>query len=187
MTGSPFYCGYYRVTSPYGDRPGMGDFHHGIDLVGLDGDKKITAVLGGRVMQSRMVTNRSNRTWEWGNYVSVQQDDGKTVYYCHLDSRAVKQGDRVERGDVLGIMGNTGYSFGAHLHFEVRIGSQAINAAGYLGIPNETGAIVLAPYEEPDYAALVVQKCGLEQQTKDYLDAYKYAKDLWRKLYEQMK
>jgi murein DD-endopeptidase MepM/ murein hydrolase activator NlpD len=92
----------------------------------------------------------------------------------------------VERGDVLGIMGNTGYSFGAHLHFEVRIGSQAINAAGYLGIPNETGAIVLAQYEEPDYAALVVQKCGLEQQTKDYLDAYKYAKDLWRKLYEQM-
>lgn len=40
---------------------------------------------------------------------------------------------------------------------------------------------------EPDYATLVCVKCGLEQQTKAYLNAYKYASDLWRKLYGQMK
>ena len=183
---APFKSGAFRVTSPYGNRPSMGDFHNGIDLVGLDGDTAVTAVCGGRVMQSRMVTSKTNRTWEWGNYVSVQQDDGVTVYYCHLASRAVKQGQRIEAGDDIGVMGNTGDSFGAQLHFEVRIGNQAINTAGYLGIPNEAGAVI-KPEAEPDYASLVVAKCGLEQQTRDYLDAYKYASDLWRKLYMQMR
>ena len=184
---SPFKYGAFRISSPYGDRPSLGDYHNGIDLIGLDGDITVTAIMGGRVVQSRMVTSHANRTWEWGNYIAILQDDGVTAYYCHLDSRRVKQGDRVEAGDEIGIMGNTGYSLGAHLHFEVRRNNKAFNPAEYLGIPNESGAIVDIPsMPEPSYEEVVVSKCGLEKQTRDYINKYKYAADLWRKLYEQM-
>lgn len=183
----PFRHGAFRISSPYGSRPVLGDYHNGIDLIGLDGDRCVTAVMGGKVMQSRMVISHANRTWEWGNYVSVLQDDGVTAYYCHLDSRSVKQGDIVKAGDELGIEGNTGYSLGEHLHFEVRRDNKAFNPADYLGIPNESGRIIELPViPEPSYEELVVSKCGLEKQTRDYINAYKYAQDLWRKLYEQM-
>ena len=60
-----------------------------------------------------------------------------------MKSRAVAAGQTVKAGDKLGVMGNTGYSFGAHLHFEVREGSKAINPEGILGIPNNTGTYSL--------------------------------------------
>ena len=184
---APFAGGRFRVTSPYGDRPELGDFHHGVDLVGLDGDTKVTAVMGGTVIMSRMVTDKSNPTWEWGNYVSVIQDDGYFVYYCHLKSRSVRSGDVVKAGDKLGVMGNTGKSYGAHLHLETRIDATAINAADYLGIPNFTGATVeWKPEKKPTYCDLVVKRCGYEQITIDYINEYKYAEDFWRKAWEQM-
>ena len=93
------------------------------------------------VASSQIVTNKNNRTWEWGNYVCIKTDAGQYHYYCHLASRAVKKGQRVNAGDKLGIMGNTGYSFGAHLHFEVRAadGKTKISPEGVLGIPNKVG------------------------------------------------
>lgn len=186
-TNSPYKNGSFRISSAYGNRPSLGDWHNGIDLIGLDGDRDVVAVMGGRVLMSRMVTNHSNRTWEWGNYVSVLQDDGVTAYYCHLDSRAVKQGDRVEAGDSIGVQGNTGYSLGEHLHFEVRRDNKAFNPADYLGIPNESGTIVEVPATpEPSYEEIVMNKCGLEKQTRDFINSYMYAQDLWRKLAEQM-
>lgn len=138
----PYRTGSVRVSSPYGLRElnGATGWHGGIDLVGTE--KTVVAVTGGTVLQSRMVTDHSNRTWEWGNYVSVAADDGKTLYYCHLSSRKVEQGQRVEAGDVLGVEGSTGYSFGSHCHFEVRADGQVtVNAADYLGIANCAGAV----------------------------------------------
>ena len=52
-----------------------------------------------------------------GNYVCIRTDAGQYHYYCHLASRAVCAGRTVRAGEKLGVMGNTGYSFGAHLHF----------------------------------------------------------------------
>ena len=98
---------------------GQKDFHSGYDLVGI-GSWDVTAAEGGTVVQSRMVTNKSNLTWQWGNYVCIRTDAGQYHYYCHLASRAVCAGQTVRAGEKLGVMGNTGYSFGAHLHFEVR-------------------------------------------------------------------
>ena len=60
-----------------------------------------------------------------------------------MKSRAVAAGQTVKAGDKLGVMGNTGYSFGAHLHFEVREGSKAISPEGILGIPNKAGTYSL--------------------------------------------
>lgn len=145
----PFKTGF-RVTSPYGERSnpftGEREFHAGIDLVGSD--TTVRAVIGGTVFQSRIVTDHSNRTWEWGNYVSILGDDGFLWYYCHLAERAVEAGDRVESGQPIGIEGSTGYATGIHLHLEVRNGYSTKDPAPLLGIKNEAGYVWTA---EADY------------------------------------
>ncbi len=174
------YSGIYRVTSPFGQRilNGIREIHNGVDVVGLD-SKYVCAVAGGRVATSVMITDKSNRTWEWGNYVRVDGDDGRQYFYCHLDKRLVSAGTRVKKGDHIGIEGNTGYSFGAHCHFEVR------NAAGVpvdptplLGIENKPGKY------GRDYRGEAKARFGLSEDTMKHLDKYKYAADLYRKLTE---
>jgi hypothetical protein len=126
-----------------------------------------------------MVTDKNNLTWQWGNYVAVMGEDGCTIYYCHLDKRCVKQGDRVKAGDVIGVMGNTGYSFGKHLHFEVRPKNvKAINAADYLWLPNAITEIGEKQY----YADEVCKICGFTNGTRAYMNGYAWSGDLWRKL-----
>jgi len=137
---SPFIGGEFRITSPYGARTlnGTQDFHAGLDMVGIS-SKRICAVSSGTVAVSQIVTDRNDPTWEWGNYVAVIGDDGRIVYYCHLSGRSVRAGERVDTGDEIGVEGNTGYSFGSHLHLEVRYAGEAINAAEYIGVSNEPG------------------------------------------------
>ena len=103
-----------------------GATHKGIDLVGagytLD---YIVAHSAGTVVAVVANCNRNtSKTGEriYGNYVKIRHDDGYYTLYAHLKygTVAVSNGQRVEKGQVLGYMGNTGYSFGAHLHWEVR-------------------------------------------------------------------
>lgn len=173
------YNGRYRVSSPFGWRTlsGVRDNHRGIDVVG-GGDKHICCVAPGYVGVSTMVQNRGDGdlTWQWGNYVRVDGDDGRKYYYCHMSRRLVSAGQRVRAGDHLGIEGNTGYSFGSHCHFEVREGGVSIDPAPYLGIPNAIGEY------GRDYRAAVKQKFALSDATMRYLDGYKYAADLYRRL-----
>ncbi|MBR6742251.1 MAG: M23 family metallopeptidase [Clostridia bacterium] len=169
----PFEKGKIRLTSPYGEREleGTSGFHGGIDIVGLESTRVVSAC-SGVVAQSTVVTDKSNANWMWGEYIIILGDDGRTYFYFHLASRAVKRFDRVAEGDYLGEMGNTGYSFGAHLHFEVREGDAAtrINAADVLGIPNREGI-----YPEDD--AVSAQKSGDDPSAwaKDYTDWAKSA------------
>ena len=137
---SPFIGGEFRITSTYGNRVsnGVTSFHAGIDIVG-ESSKRVCAVSSGTVVVSQIVTDKTNPTWEWGNYVAVAGDDGKLVYYCHLSERSVRTGERILIGDEIGIEGNTGYSFGSHLHLEVREGVTPINAADYIGVANAIG------------------------------------------------
>lgn len=140
------YFGKFLAVSPYGSRtdPITGQrniWHSGMDLVGLDA-KEIRAPVNGTVLRSRMVTDRTNRTWEWGNYVSIAGDDGYTYYLCHLSERRANQGERVRAGQIIGIEGSTGRSTGSHLHFEVRNSSgTAVDPSAILGIPNEAGYV----------------------------------------------
>ena len=134
-----------RLVSPYGRRTDpitgvAGVPHNGIDLVG-DGDKRIRAVTGGYVLQSRIVYDESNPTSEWGNYISIKGDDGYVYYYCHLSVRWVEPGEYVEAGQSIGAEGSTGRSTGSHLHFEVRkdVVGAAVDPAEVLGIPNVNG------------------------------------------------
>ena len=147
----PFNSDSVKVTSPFGKRilNGSADNHTGYDLVGV-GSYDVCAVEGGRVVRSRIVTDKANPTWQWGNYVCVQTSSGRYHYYCHLASRSVSEGQTVKRGDKLGVMGNTGYSFGAHLHFEVREadGKTNVSPEGVLGIPSKSGSYSLSALEK---------------------------------------
>lgn len=192
MTLSPFETHKYRVTSPYGQRMlnGIADNHRGIDLVG-EGGTAVCSVCDGTVLVSQIITDKSNLTWQWGNYVAVQSNDGTVHYYCHLASRAVKKGDKVKKGQRIGIMGNTGYSFGAHLHFEVRRNNVAINAADYLGIPNKTGSYNVRLMNAETYIDKIIKKAGFTKPS-DVKTAllgvnHKYPDELYRKIYEKMK
>lgn len=133
----------FRVTSPYGSRidpfTGEKSTHGGIDLVGVD--TTVRSVVEGRVLRSRIVTDQSSRTWEWGNYVSIQGDDGLIYYYCHLAARAVEAGETVGEGQPIGIQGATGKVTGPHLHFEVRNSAGTVDPAALLGIENRAGYV----------------------------------------------
>lgn len=147
----PYTYGCYGYT-----RGGGKTWHGGQDIRGLD-DPSVRALRGGKVIQSRIVTDKSNLTWEWGNYVTVRTASGEQDIYAHLDSRAVKVGDVVKAGDLLGIMGNTGNAAGGykHVHYERRKsdGKTAINPSEVSGCPNVAGtygtAIVLPLSADP--------------------------------------
>lgn len=114
--------------------------HNGIDLVGagytLD---NVVAHSDGEVVRVVANCNRNtSKTGEriYGNYVKIKHSNGMYTFYAHLryGSVAVKVGDKVTKGQVIGAMGNTGYSFGAHLHFEVRNANNVqINPTTYVG------------------------------------------------------
>lgn len=140
------FAGYNRLTQ------GFGPSHRAYDIVSypaggaVPGDSLVRCVAGGVVGQSLIIQNRNDPTWEWGNYVRVDSADKRHyVFYCHLASRLVSTGQAVKAGDALGVMGNTGYSFGAHVHLEVRnFGTTAaVDPRCLLSeMPNAAGSVV---------------------------------------------
>ncbi len=134
------FKGRNRVTS--GFRLAARPSHNGIDLVG-DDDKTVHAVAGGTVGFAGIVPKSAGGlTWQWGYYVRIDGNDNRKYYYCHLaaGSLLVRVGQRVQAGTALGTMGNTGYSFGAHTHFEVRNAyGTPVDPASYAGVRNAVG------------------------------------------------
>ncbi len=114
------FKGKYRLSSDFGMRilDGVPNNHKGIDFVGQD-SKDIVSPVDGKVIFSTIITDKSNLTWQWGNYIRIDSNK-KRHYFCHLSKRLVIAGQTIEKGQVIGIEGNTGYSFGSHVHFEVR-------------------------------------------------------------------
>jgi murein DD-endopeptidase MepM/ murein hydrolase activator NlpD len=70
----------------------------------------------------------------FGNYVIIKHKHGYYTRYAHLLSSRVKMGQRVQQGDVIGYIGNTGLSTGPHLHYEVHIGSDVVDPYKYINI-----------------------------------------------------
>ena len=98
--------------------------HRGIDIVKYKSQTcKIKAHTTGVVVM--IATGKKNDTStsgtaSYGNFVKLKHDDGYYTLYAHLKEVYVKKGQIVKEGEFVGYMGNTGRSFGAHLHFEVR-------------------------------------------------------------------
>ena len=130
-----------RFTSPFGPRTppalpggGFGSANHGgIDLAptppGKIGDP-VNSLLGGEVID--VVANQGNAKKGYGNLVRVRHDDGTVSVYAHLDSVSVVAGQKIEPGESLGGLGNSGGSTGAHLHFEIRAGANDSGRGGTL-------------------------------------------------------
>ena len=142
-----------RISSPFGYRTdpineGSSAWHGGIDLVG-QGSKVLCAPVSGKVVVSQIVLDRSNRTWEWGNYICILGEDGRQYYLCHMSERYKEVGETVSSGDVIGLEGSTGYSTGSHCHFEVRESGKQIDPTPLLGIENKSGSIWTVQAELP--------------------------------------
>lgn len=172
------YEGSYRMNSPYGQRiMKNGDTrpHTGIDYVGIS-SKNIIAPTKGKIITSQIITDRSNRTWEWGNYVKMDDLYGYYLFFCHLSKRLVKAGEIVEKGQIIGVEGQTGYALGRHLHFEVRrISSNGtINPEDYFKI--------LENRERNIYKEMTQSRFGFDNNTMNYLSNHPYSHALFEKL-----
>ena len=164
--------GRNRVTS--GFRLAARPNHNGIDIVG-DDDKTVHAVAGGTVGFAGVVSKSAGGlTWQWGYYVRIDGNDNRKYYYCHLvaGSLLVRAGQRVQAGTALGTMGNTGYSFGAHTHFEVRnIYGTAIDPASYAGVRNAVGTYTDTESEDDNMKFLKVTSGQCEVVTAPDVNA----------------
>lgn len=126
---------YLEVTQMY--KEGV---HKGIDVVGKDYTcDYIRAHSKGVVIGVRNNCN-DFENGSYGNYVLLDHGNGYQTLYGHMEygSVHVNVGDSVNEGEVIGYMGNTGESFGAHLHFEVRHNGNRIDPYPYINsdLPN---------------------------------------------------
>ncbi|MBR4761889.1 MAG: M23 family metallopeptidase, partial [Clostridia bacterium] len=64
----------------------------------------------------------------------IDHGNGVSTLYAHASSLCVRAGDKVSAGDVIALVGSTGYSTGNHLHFEVHIGENRVNPQPYIGL-----------------------------------------------------
>jgi murein DD-endopeptidase MepM/ murein hydrolase activator NlpD len=116
------------LTSGFGYRSdpmthGRG-IHQGVDIAAAPG-QPVKASADGVVMRAGLIGGL-------GKAVYVAHGYGLTTRYGHMSRVDVRPGQRVQRGDVLGLVGNTGRSTGYHLHYEVRMDGEPVNPLGYI-------------------------------------------------------
>ena len=123
-------CNYTRFSSPFGYRvhPVYGDwrFHYGVDLAAASGTPIVATRSG--------VVTEATYSWSGGYYVTVDHQDGFSSKYLHMTHYIVSPGQAVSAGQVIGYVGSTGTSTGAHLHFAVLYNGNHVNPANYINI-----------------------------------------------------
>ncbi len=116
------------LTSGFGYRPDpftrQRTFHSGIDIMASRG-KEVRVAGDGFVLKTGWVQGL-------GNAVFISHGYGITTRYGHLLEILVEEGASLQRGDVIGLVGNTGRSTGNHLHYEVRVDGRPTNPLGYI-------------------------------------------------------
>jgi murein DD-endopeptidase MepM/ murein hydrolase activator NlpD len=114
----------FSLSSDFGIRKhpltGKSHFHTGVDLMSETGDDKVFSVKPGVVVMSEFHP-------QYGNTVVVRHSNGVESLYAHMAQLLVKVGDKVTTDNVLGYIGNTGFSTGKHLHFEILVGGYPVN------------------------------------------------------------
>ncbi len=117
-----------NITSGFGKRrdpfTGHSAMHEGLDFVGAYG-ANIYATAAGKV-------TKAGRFAEYGNFVEIRHGNGISTRYGHLKEVLAREGQKVERGTIIGTQGNTGRSTGTHLHYEVRINDEARNPMSFV-------------------------------------------------------
>ncbi len=130
---------YDRITQPFGARPefyrkfGLPG-HEGIDFQAPEGSE-IYAAADGFVHDVRLDGNSDPIRKPYGNQVRIQHDGGYETIYAHLSQAVVTRGQFVRAGQLIGLAGNTGHSYGAHLHLSLK--KQGATGSGLTNYPHD--------------------------------------------------
>ena len=126
LSGRPVEKGW--ISSYYGKRndpfTGKPSFHHGIDFAGKEGTNVIAVASG-------VVTYTGSRSG-YGEMVEISHGDGFVTRYSHNKDTLVKPGDVVRKGEAIALMGSTGRSTGAHVHYEVYKHGRSVDPSSYV-------------------------------------------------------
>jgi murein DD-endopeptidase MepM/ murein hydrolase activator NlpD len=116
------------ISSPFGVRrdpfTGRRRFHEGIDITNRIGAPVIAPADG--------IVTFAKRNGGYGKVIYISHGFGISTRYGHLNKIYVKVGQHVQRGDLIGLIGNTGRSTGPHLHYEVRINNKPVNPINFI-------------------------------------------------------
>lgn len=116
------------ITSPFGPRKsptaGASSYHKGLDIGARYGATTIAALAG------TVVGSAYNNSM--GNYVMIDHGNGVCTIYMHASKNLVRAGQYVKQGQAIQLVGSTGYSTGAHLHFAIQINGTYVNPANYV-------------------------------------------------------
>ncbi|WP_337845822.1 peptidoglycan DD-metalloendopeptidase family protein [Thermus sp.] len=115
----------FRITTYFGQRGAFQRYHTGIDLAAPYGTPIVAAKAG-------QVEVAGWSSVGYGFHVVLDHGGGVETLYAHMNRIAVRSGQWVKAGQVIGYVGSTGWSTGPHLHFEVRVGGMARNPLAYL-------------------------------------------------------
>lgn len=108
--------------NPFGGR--SYEFHGGLDIAGEKGDMVVAPANG--------VVTKAGWQGGYGNLIEIDHGNGLVTRYGHLSKIDVQNGDTVQRGQLMGLVGSTGRSTGPHLHFEIRLNDKPINPRRFL-------------------------------------------------------
>ncbi len=116
----------YYISSDYGwrDDPLEGDwsFHGGVDFAAAEGTE-VYAVMDGVVVCNYL-------SMSYGNCIMIRHADGSVSLYAHLQYAFAREGEVVQAGAQIGTVGQTGYTTGAHLHFEIIVNTERQDPSG---------------------------------------------------------
>jgi murein DD-endopeptidase MepM/ murein hydrolase activator NlpD len=128
----PFNDPNIPITSNYGWRSlnGQKNYHKGIDLGARQGTPVLAAADGTVIHVKEDYSNC--RTCGYGTYVIMQHSNGHRSLYGHLSQLGAAMGQKFSAGEVIGKVGNTGHSYGAHLHFEIIAYEEYVDPNTYL-------------------------------------------------------
>ena len=124
--GNPAEGGWFSSLFGYRTNPisGNKEFHLGVDLAGRSG-MAVTSIASG-------IVTWSGPNQGYGNMVEISHGNGYVTRYAHNKENLVNVGERVEKGQMIALMGSTGRSTGAHVHFEVVRNGRHINPHSYI-------------------------------------------------------
>ena len=103
---------------------GERDFHQGLDIAAAPGTKVVAPADG--------IVTMAGPTGGYGNFLVISHGYGMVTHYGHLQKFMVRPGQRVHRGEVIGMVGSTGRSTGPHLHYEVVVHQRAVDPTRYI-------------------------------------------------------
>lgn len=159
-----------KISSHYGQRihpiTKVRQFHEGTDFATGYGEEVLATAAG--VIESVFYDRNG-----YGRVVKIRHDFGFTTLYAHLQSYKVKKGDYVNKGDIIGITGNSGRSTGPHLHYEVRYLDRQLNPIQFVNWDLENYSSIFVKVKEVQWPKLVQnvqQKLALQEQLSSPVD-----------------